>query len=347
MINFKLKALGSFLTLGALFGLGLSVNAYNGSPTLTNDEIVEWSNYYNSVESDYNANGWYNPWWAFIQDMDDFQYSTLFNNVGVLNNGDKGMPFGVIKQNTNSYLDLFLDVGSYILTFNNSSNTDITINNLSIDAFNYWYIQKPNSSDLEFNSYGSLFNNTFVLHPGLTIIPIIYDRTLINFTNRYGSQWSIDGCGFGIDGGAPQLTIGFIGQNNLLGSLDFHCYNENYVLSYLSDYNALLNAESSGFERGYNSGQSDGYNSGFSAGQTDGYNSGYSNGLIVGYNQGVASVSDSNSTIMGLFGAIANVPITILNGVMGPTLLGVPLITILLNFLSVLLILWLIKKFIK
>lgn len=347
MIRTKFKILGSLLVIGSMLGIGSHVFAYNGSPTLTNDEIVEWSNYYNSVESDYNANGWYNPWWAFVQDMDDFQYSTLFNNVGVLNNGDKGMPFGVIKQNTNSYLDLFLDVGSYILTFNNSSNTDITINNFSIDAYNYWYIQKPNSSNLEFSSSGSQFNNTFVLHPGLTIIPIIYDRTLISFTSRYGSQWSIDGCGFGIDGGGPQLIIGFNGQNNLLGSLDFHCYNENYVISYLSDYNALLNAESSGYSRGYTEGQSVGYNSGYTEGQTSGYTNGYNVGLAQGYSQGQVSVSDSNSIIMGLFGAIANVPITILNGVVGPTLLGVPIISILLTFLSILLILWMIKKFIK
>lgn len=73
----------------------------------------------------------------------------------------------------------------------------------------------------------------------------------------------------------------------------------------------------------------------------------YQDILRLGYNQGQASVSNTNATLMGLFGAIANVPIIILNGVMGPTLLGVPLITILLNFLSVLLILWLIKKFIK
>ena len=67
----------------------------------------------------------------------------------------------------------------------------------------------------------------------------------------------------------------------------------------------------------------------------------------LGYNSGISSVSSTNETIMGLFGAIANVPITILNSVMGPTLMGIPLITILLNFLSVLLILWLIKKLIK
>lgn len=67
----------------------------------------------------------------------------------------------------------------------------------------------------------------------------------------------------------------------------------------------------------------------------------------LGYSNGESSVSSVNSTIMGLFGAISNVPITILNSVMGPTLLGIPLITILLNFLSVLLILWLIKKLIR
>lgn len=116
--------------------------------------------------------------------------------------------------------------------------------------------------------------------------------------------------------------------------------NDNYAQGY-------SNGLTDGRQQGYDNGYQVGYQEGETTGNIQGYQEGFSNGKSQGYNEGVASVTSTNATIMGLFGAIANVPITILNSVMGPTLLGIPLVTILLNFLSVLLILWLIKKLIR
>lgn len=74
------------------------------------------------------------------------------------------------------------------------------------------------------------------------------------------------------------------------------------------------------------------------------YNQIFDSGESKGYNEGQASVSSANSTIMGLFGAIANVPITILNGLFPVEILNVPIITIILTLLSVVLLIWMIKK---
>lgn len=92
-------------------------------------------------------------------------------------------------------------------------------------------------------------------------------------------------------------------------------------------------------ERGRQNWYDEGYRDGYSQGDTDGYNRGYERGWN-------AAGTGPTSVVGGLFMSIANVPITILNGLGAFSVWNVSLMTILATFLFLALIIWVIRKLI-
>lgn len=68
-----------------------------------------------------------------------------------------------------------------------------------------------------------------------------------------------------------------------------------------------------------------------------------------GYNEGYQDALDDNTLapVVGLFGAIAGVPITILNGLNGFAVWNIPIISILLTFVMLGIIIWIVKKLMR
>lgn len=87
------------------------------------------------------------------------------------------------------------------------------------------------------------------------------------------------------------------------------------------------------------------YNEGREKGQQEGRAKGYEEGKQAGIEIGTSQVT-SGGFIGGLFIAIAEVPITILNGIGAFSVFNVSIMTILLVFLFMGVIIWLIKRFI-
>lgn len=88
------------------------------------------------------------------------------------------------------------------------------------------------------------------------------------------------------------------------------------------------------------------YNYGYTAGQADGKREGYDNGYSAGYDAGRSSMTDNGRVMTDLFGAVASVPINILNGLAPLAIWNVPIISICLSFIFLGLVLYIVRKFI-
>lgn len=149
------------------------------------------------------------------------------------------------------------------------------------------------------------------------------------------------------------------------GSITLTVNPDDIVTGWPSDYDFSLDSSqylhvnlSSTFAAGYRQGVLDGYADGYasgaddvrslaySMGRSDGYADGYDYGYRVGYNEGENAVSEGGLVVANLFGAVAGVPISILNGLSGLTIWSIPLISVLMSFMFLGIILWVVKKFI-
>lgn len=86
----------------------------------------------------------------------------------------------------------------------------------------------------------------------------------------------------------------------------------------------------------------EGYQEGYSKGKSDGESIGYQRG----YRDGADSSNNELMLIPTLFGAIANVPISIFGGMGDLAIWNVPIISVIFTFLFIALVLWLVRKFI-
>lgn len=134
--------------------------------------------------------------------------------------------------------------------------------------------------------------------------------------------------------------------------LPYNSERSDIVSSVQGNFNAFflsLNAvaiDRSGYERGYSEGYTDGVSDGETDGYTDGLAEGRQQGRNIGYQEGLNASRDDAQSLMYLFGAIASVPISILNGMSPLAIWGTPLIGILVTLLFVLLLAWLVRRFI-
>ena len=155
----------------------------------------------------------------------------------------------------------------------------------------------------------------------------------------------------------PYWNFGSFGS-----SVGFHYDMTEYAYAMSAYFDGFLGAFANGFETGYDlqryllgNQTQDSYNQGFSDGNQKGYTNGYNAGLVVanksyydkGYNDGFnkgSSTGTPASIILSIFGAVADVPIKILNGFAGFTIWDVSLLAILSTLMFLALILWIIKK---
>lgn len=155
----------------------------------------------------------------------------------------------------------------------------------------------------------------------------------------------------------------WIGQLDIIENLAFPIYHEMLYCFvdddsfYVSSFNVRshVSAVASCFlSDGYNSydwsatwdnGYADGYDEGIADGNASGYQRGYNQGYADGKKYAENS-SASFPSLVALFGAIADVPITILNGLAGFSVWDIPIISILITLLFVFMVIWIIKRFI-
>lgn len=90
-------------------------------------------------------------------------------------------------------------------------------------------------------------------------------------------------------------------------------------------------------------GYTSGYNIGYNEGYDYGYNQGYNNGYVNGYNEGVDTIPISD--LSNSFTEVANTPITIFKQIFDVDILGFNLANACFGIVGILLIVWLIKKF--
>lgn len=89
------------------------------------------------------------------------------------------------------------------------------------------------------------------------------------------------------------------------------------------------------------------YEQGYFVGKDVGYRDGETNGYASGYAQGYASgVLTAENDFDSLFSGIANTPITILHSVLSFDIFGINIFNIIFSILTLLLLIWLIKRFI-
>lgn len=85
----------------------------------------------------------------------------------------------------------------------------------------------------------------------------------------------------------------------------------------------------------------------FSGAIDNAYNNGYSNGYNTGYNSGYATGISENNKALPLFMAIADTPIIMLRSLFSFDFFGISFYSILLGVITILIVVWLIRKLIK
>lgn len=313
-------------------------------------DVQRFNNFYQRVQDSIVDNSWTAFGVNEIDFGEDFAYRVLFDNDGNFKDdgtwGDVSLSSGTLG-NFNGWSNAYFMPqmkNFYIIIKSYGSNSSSV--NLSLKTPSYFELNNPDDSiDINFSS------NTDMFFTGndLRVYKVSWDTDLKYFTDKYGIAYSNDGYGWYFD-------------ENIFGSMaiendDTTTPNLNYSFAvYTEDVLNKLVSNATAYNNAYNNGYNQGYNVGYGSGRSNtieneyngqNYNTIRQNAINEGYAQGQASVSVANATIMGLFGSIANVPITILNGVFAPTILGVPIVSVLLTFLSILVVLWLIHKFMK
>lgn len=139
-------------------------------------------------------------------------------------------------------------------------------------------------------------------------------------TNIIGSQYS------------PRFIFNVGLENHRYNSLEL---SEQFSAGYQQGFvNGQQTGYTDGLTVGYDEGHSEGLNQGYESGHLDGYNTGYYEGLEVAEND-----------FQTLFYGIADAPITILASVLSFEIFGINAYILLFSFLTVLILLWLLKKF--
>lgn len=152
----------------------------------------------------------------------------------------------------------------------------------------------------------------------------------------------------------PNSTINYeyidyvqIHINNMQGltralSIDGNATNQVFI-SYNRTTQPFISSEmltkmyESGYNSGYTNGERNGYNIGFGDGKREGYD--------IGYNEGYLA-SQGGEGFSGLFDGIAKVPITTLTSLLGFEIFGVNVLGTLLGILTIVVVAFLIKRFI-
>lgn len=98
-------------------------------------------------------------------------------------------------------------------------------------------------------------------------------------------------------------------------------------------YSKLYGSQLEAKDRAYQ----DAWNNGYAKGKDDGY--------TIGMRVGQAMTSTGGS-MLSLFGSVADIPITIINGLSSLTIFNIPIISIIITILFLALIIWVVKRFV-
>lgn len=115
--------------------------------------------------------------------------------------------------------------------------------------------------------------------------------------------------------------------------------------SYCFSYN-LVTSIGNLYDEGYMSGNDDGFEVGYDTGYDAGINEGYERGYDVGYNAGYNAGLTGNSTFAGMLFTIADVPIYYLKSLFNFKLFGMPVYTAILSLITLMVITFVVKKFV-
>lgn len=207
----------------------------------------------------------------------------------------------------------------------------------------FWLLEHQESSS---NSFGvisnamqavnGLYNSGSGSISSSTIYPYSSMPSWVQKDNSY--NW-VRGLGYS----RLTLNAGYSGSMSL-SRVNLFEVCETYINGVGRAVNAFVGSTNTNvnYNNGYNVGYAEGKTAGVELGQSEGYQSGYN----VGYNAGQQSVTDETAAVFNLFGAVASVPISILNGLGGFTIWNVSVIAIAVTFLFIGLILWIIRRFI-
>lgn len=119
--------------------------------------------------------------------------------------------------------------------------------------------------------------------------------------------------------------------------------------SYVNKVDLFLHQNSADYENGYTVGYEQGFNNGVGSVDTSNiydtaYNQGFNVGKQIGKSEGIASANDYS--FISLFGALFDVPVKTLTGLLNFDLLGFNLFNFFTSLLTLSLVIWLITKFI-
>lgn len=153
----------------------------------------------------------------------------------------------------------------------------------------------------------------------------------VNDTNRANFQFfDYPSPNFGT--GSTSVAQGIFVPFNLNSLIDYE-RNQGYNLGYAT-----------GFQSGYRDGNADGLTEGRAEGYENGYSVGYEAGEDVGYANGYeAGTTEGGSAFYSLAGAVINVPIQGIRGLMNFEILGVNMLAFFGSILTLLALFWLIK----
>lgn len=114
--------------------------------------------------------------------------------------------------------------------------------------------------------------------------------------------------------------------------IDNTSHNYYYLRSFTES--DVQNSYFEGYEEGKEDGLHDGYDLGYTEGFDDGYDLGFDDGL------------ESNNSLVGMVGAIFTGPVTMFQQIFNFNVLGINFAEMLLGLVTLLVVIWLIKKFI-
>lgn len=258
--------------------------------------------------------------------------------------------FTIYEYETYFIIDCYLDY--YIKAIDSLSINYVEVDNFSA---NTQYVSAVIDKDYEITSIEdiyqlkvSFYNLGFVSNEGMVdkyILCIPITTIYFSFTNSNGSSLNTIIYPSTINFASHLISNGFYFDTTFRNNYYFKFSDEMIDIKNIYDYASLI-SRSEGYIDGYN----DGYFDGNSDGNSEGYNEGYESGNKEGYNKGYnKGLGDGEKTALNFKDIILNIitaPINFIKDCLNFEIFGFNIASIVFGILGVLIVAWVIKRFI-
>lgn len=265
----------------------------------------------------------------------------------------------ILRQDGNQFLDYLL----FAVDF----QTDSFNNNLLINLSRSGGFWSTNYNDGGLN-FAYLFLNSDSINFAIPFSSVFGSDSLYTVNVGYKSWISSSTFGFAVSGSdvAPSSIIG-VELGYILTLETYNNYSVNYVKYFDADNNYIifyfrtlnfipdgrLNSRTyyfvSSMDFTDNQIYQQGYNQGLADNQSNIYNNGYNAGYDLGFDRGQLKGGQeaNNYSFLGLIGAVVDAPVSILSSLFNFTFLGINLWSFITSLLTIALILFVVKIFMR